>query len=69
MRAIIEILRKVYERTPVSGGVGRLESGDFESQIGERAFSLASELLVRWRSLGEDFPRDGETLAVYEVGR
>ena len=69
MRAIIEILRKVYERTPVSGGVSRLESGDFESQIGERAFALARELLVRWRSLGEDFPRDGKALAVYEVGR
>ena len=69
MRAIIEILRKVYERTPVCGGVGRLKSGNFKSQIGERAFSLARELLVRWRSLGENFPRDSETLAVYEVGR
>ena len=69
MRAIIEILRKVYERAPVRGGVGRLESGDFKSQIGERAFSLARELLVRWRSLGENFPRDSETLAVHEVGR
>lgn len=49
-------------------GLGRLESGDLQAEIGECIFSLASQLMIRRRNLGEVFSWNREALAIDEVG-
>ena len=69
MRAVVEVVGKMYKRPSVSGGFGRLQPRYFQSQIGEGGLTLTLELLVRRRNLWENFPRDREAFPVDKVGR
>ena len=65
MRAVVEIVWEMHQRTPVGGRLRRLESGDLESQVGECGFPLTRELEIRWRDVWKHLSWDSETFAVH----
>ena len=58
VRAVVQVVGKMNERTPVCRCLRRLKPRDLESQIGEGGLPLTSELLVVWSGPGEHLSRD-----------
>ena len=56
-------------RASVSGCLGRLDAGDFQSEIIQQTLPLIVGFGVAWWSTAEQFSRYCETLAEHEVGR
>ena len=65
MRAVVEVIWEMYQRTPVSRRLGRLKSGDLKSQVGKSRFPLTRELKIRWRDAWKHLPWDGKAFAIH----
>ena len=65
MRAVVEIVREVDERTSVRGRLCRLKPCHFQAEIGECRFTLPSHLVISRRDLWKNFSWDREAFSVH----